>query len=87
MKVVEHQVDEVITVIGADALLALDKGKPFAQLQEELLQVGDDALFEVAFLPGFILQVEKVEDVRVAQVMFGIILQRFGFILCFLLYD
>jgi type I restriction enzyme, R subunit len=42
-------------------------------------------LFEVAFLPGFIRQVEKVEDVGVAQVMFGIILQRLGFLLCFLL--
>ena len=85
MKVVEHQIDEVVAVIGADALLAFDEGKALAQLQQELLQVGDDALFEVAFLPGFIRQVEKVEDVGVAQVMFGIILQRLGFLLCFLL--
>ena len=70
--VVEQQVDVVVLVVERDPPLTGHKTKPLPQLQQELLQVVDQCLFELRFgVPFLAFQPEELEDVRVADHLFG----------------
>ncbi len=40
--IVKHQVDEVMLAVQRDPLLTAHEGKPFAQLKQELLELGNE---------------------------------------------
>jgi hypothetical protein len=53
--VVEHQVDEEVLAVERDPLLAGHEGEPLAQLQEELLEAGDQGPLQVGFAEPLVL--------------------------------
>lgn len=50
--VVEDQIDEAVFIFNAQVLLAGDKGETLAQLQQEGLQLLDEAGFQLALEEG-----------------------------------
>ena len=64
--VVEHQVDEKVTVIEAETLLACLEEEALSQLQQKLLKSVDDRGFQVAFgVGGPLLQAQELQDHRI----------------------
>jgi hypothetical protein len=60
------EVDEEVVAVAGDALLPRDEAEPFAEFEQELLQVVDDGLLEIALVPvGAVGQAEEFEDERI----------------------
>jgi hypothetical protein len=53
--VVEHQVDEEMLAVERDPLLAAHEGEPLAQLEQELLELGDQGPFQVGLAEPLVL--------------------------------
>src|SRR4051812_39790701 len=70
--IVEDEVEEVVVSIEGEPLLAGLKEEAFAELQEELLQMGDDGRLEIGFgVSGLLVEPEELEDVRFLQDVLG----------------
>ena len=64
--VVEQEVEEELLVADEQRSLAAVEREARAQLEQELLDVGDQPLLEVA-LPRVFAELEEVEDVRILR--------------------
>src|SRR3954447_625186 len=53
--VVEHEVDEEMLAVERDPLLPAHEGEALAQLEEELLELGDQGPFQVGFAESLVL--------------------------------
>jgi hypothetical protein len=64
--VVEEEVEEELLVADEQRSLAAVEREAHAQLERELLDVGDQRLLEVSLLRVF-AELEEVEDVRILR--------------------
>ena len=63
---VQQQIDPIPDVADPNPLLPGDKCEPGTQLQQEPFEMPDQGLFQFA-LAVFILEVEKLKEVRIAE--------------------
>ena len=66
LEVIEEQVEVEIFVADGEVVLAADEGEAAAELDEEFLDMGEQAGFEFAFMEGFIER-EEIEEVGVFE--------------------
>ena len=75
--VIKHQINVEIAALGADALLAADKGEALAQLQQKALQLRHQRLFQIAFQqrPGM-RQAKEFQQHRIAHELARVVAER-----------
>ncbi len=67
---IEQEIKIELAVADIEPVLATDKGKAASEFEEEFLDVGEQASFQLALMEG-LFQGEEVEDVGILQQALG----------------